>query len=256
MGEAVPLRREFGSPREDAHDARLADRRAHRVEPQGQRLEQLRRREHAPDIVARLKNRHRLIDHMIFVGAEMLHPALLDQFDHPARIQVDAEADAAAILREMLDRQAQPARTGRTQHEPVRAFRKKFVGQRLAEELVIDPEILERHTRLRRARCASGLKHIGRLAFAAPGDPAPHRTATQPLILEGAEALEIGEAFDLTTRIPAGLLCEVEPERAAGGRIKMPIHDLAHPRIEPLARIQRGRRRCALRRRRSGVHGP
>jgi hypothetical protein len=45
----------------------------------------------------------------------MFHPALLDQFDHPARIEVDAEADAAAELAEMLDGEAQAPRARRTE---------------------------------------------------------------------------------------------------------------------------------------------
>ena len=94
--EAVPLRRELGAAGEDAGDARLADRRAHRLEPQRQRLEQLRRREHAADVVAGLEDRHRLIDDVILVGLQVLAPALLDQLDDPARIEIDAEADAAA----------------------------------------------------------------------------------------------------------------------------------------------------------------
>ena len=77
---------------------------------QRERLEQLRRREHALDVVAGLQDRHRLIDDVILVRLEVLAPPLLDQLDHPARIEVHAERDAAAMLREMFDRQAQPAR--------------------------------------------------------------------------------------------------------------------------------------------------
>ena len=64
------------------------------------------------DVVPGLEDRDRLVDHVILVRLQMLAPAFLDQLDDPARIEIDAEADAAAILREMLDGQAQPARTG------------------------------------------------------------------------------------------------------------------------------------------------
>ena len=111
----------------------LRMRRAHRLEPQRQRLEQLRRREHALDVVAGAEDRDRLIDDVILVGLQVLGPALLDQLDDPARIEVDAEADAAAMLRQVLDRQPQPARAGRAEHQPVRALRKLVVGQRVAE---------------------------------------------------------------------------------------------------------------------------
>ena len=87
-----------------------------------ERLEQFRRGEHAPDVVPRLENGHRLIDDVRLVGLEVLAPAFLDQLDDPARIEVDAEADAAAILREVLDRQPQPPRARRPEHQPVRAL--------------------------------------------------------------------------------------------------------------------------------------
>ena len=93
--EAVPLRRELGAAREDAGDAHLPDGRAHRLEPQRQRLEQLGRREHAADVVAGLQDRDRLIDDVILVGLEVLAPSLLDQLDHPPRVEIHTEADAA-----------------------------------------------------------------------------------------------------------------------------------------------------------------
>ena len=90
---------------------------------QRQRLQQLRRREHAADVVAGAEDRDRLVDDVVLVGLEVIHPALLDQLDDPARIEIDREADAAAVLRQMLDRQPQPARTARPQHQPVGALR-------------------------------------------------------------------------------------------------------------------------------------
>ena len=47
--------------------------------------------------------------HVILVGLQVLHPALLDQLDHPARIEIHAEADAAAMLRQVFDAKAQDA---------------------------------------------------------------------------------------------------------------------------------------------------
>src|SRR5437867_3533263 len=105
--ETVPLRREFGPPGEDPGYSCLAYRCPHFFQAERKRLEQLGCGEHAPDVVAGLKNRNRLIDTMVLVGLQLLGPAFLDQLDHPARVQVDAEADAAAVLGEMLDRQAQ-----------------------------------------------------------------------------------------------------------------------------------------------------
>src|SRR6202011_3356312 len=94
--EPVPLRRKLRAARENSLDADLADTRAHRFEPERQGFEQLWRGEHALDVVAGLENRDRLIDDVILIGLQMLGPPLLDQLDHPARIEIDAEADAAA----------------------------------------------------------------------------------------------------------------------------------------------------------------
>ena len=38
------------------------------------------------------------------------------------------EADAAAVLGEVLDGEAQPARAGRAEHQPVGAFRERCSG--------------------------------------------------------------------------------------------------------------------------------
>ena len=64
--------------------------------------------------------------HVVLVRFEVLAPALLDQLDDPARIEIDAEADAAAVLGEVLDRQPQPPRPGRAEHQPVRALREEL----------------------------------------------------------------------------------------------------------------------------------
>ena len=73
----------------------------------GQRVEQLGRGEHAADVVPGREDRDGLVDAVLLVRFQVLHPALLDQLDDPARIQVDAEADAAAILRQVFHRQPQ-----------------------------------------------------------------------------------------------------------------------------------------------------
>ena len=57
---------------------------------------------------------------VLLVGLDLLHLPHLDQLDDPARIEVDHEADAAAVLGQVLDREAQPARPARADHQPVR----------------------------------------------------------------------------------------------------------------------------------------
>ncbi len=228
----VPLRRELGAAGKNAGDAGLANRRSRRLEPQRQRLEQLRRREHAADVVTGLEYRDRLIDDVALVGLEVIHPAFLDELDDPSRIEIDAERDAAAELREMLDRQSKTAGTRGAQHQPVRAFREVLVRQRRAEQLVIGAEILERHAGLRNARRAAGLEHIRRLAGESLRDPALHGTAAQPFVLECRKPRQVAEPADLLPRIPSELVCVVEPERRPRRRIEMPIDDVANMRVE------------------------
>src|SRR5438477_417247 len=81
------------------------------------------RRARSAHVVASLENGDGLIDDVVLVRLQVLGPPLLDQLDHPAGIEVDAEADAAAQLREVLDRQPQAPGTRRSEHEPVGALR-------------------------------------------------------------------------------------------------------------------------------------
>jgi len=46
----------------------------------------------------RLEKRQRLIDAVLFVTLGFLNVAALDQFDYPARVEIDAEGDASAML--------------------------------------------------------------------------------------------------------------------------------------------------------------
>ena len=90
-------------------------------------LQQLGRGEHALDVVVRPQDRQGLLDAVVLVVLQHGELALLDQADDPARIEVDAEADAAADLGQVLDGQPQPPRPGGTEHEPVRAAGKVLV---------------------------------------------------------------------------------------------------------------------------------
>ena len=92
-----------------------------------------------------------LVDHVGLVGLQVIHPALPDQLDHPARVEIDAEADAAAMLREVLHREAQAARTARPEHQPVGPLREALVGQRVGEQLVVGPEVVDGDAALRYA---------------------------------------------------------------------------------------------------------
>ena len=187
----MELRRHLGAAAEHAGDAGLLQRDA-----LAQRFEQLRRGEQALDGVVRLEERQRLVDDVALVELHHLHLAHLDQLDHPARIEIDHEADAAAMLREMFDGEPQPARAARADHQPVSALRKLVVRQRLAEQLVVDAEVVDVDARLRHAGAAAGLERVDRLVLVGARHPAPHRAAAQPLVLERAELVEVLVALE------------------------------------------------------------
>ena len=111
LSKTIPLRRKFGAARKDSRDAHLPNGRSHGFQSKRKRFQQLRSCKHAPDVVARLKNRDGLIDDVILVSVQVFAPALLDQLDHPSRIEIDTEADSAADLREVFDAEAETART-------------------------------------------------------------------------------------------------------------------------------------------------
>src|SRR5262245_20819686 len=164
-GEARPLRGELGPAREDPRDAGLLDAAALLLEAERERLEQLRGREHAADVVAGAQDGDRLVDHVLLVGLEVLGPALVDQLDDPARVEVDAEADPAAVLREVLDRQAQPARPRRAEHQPVRTLGEVLRGERSGVEVVVGAEVDAGDAALRDAGGAAGLEDEDRRAL-------------------------------------------------------------------------------------------
>src|SRR5262249_48486547 len=140
------------------------------------------------------------------------------------------------------DRQPQPARTRRPEHQPVRSPREVLVGQRLAEQLVVGPEVFHRDARLWNAGRPARLEDEHWFAGEAFRNPALHRAAAQPFVLEQPEPLQLVERLHFAARVESGLLRELQPERRAGRRIEMPVDDLANPGVERLARGWRGGR--------------
>src|SRR5439155_19862259 len=102
-GEAGELRSKFGAAGEDAGDARLLDAGTLFLKGIGQGFEKLGRSGQTFDVVTGFEHGQGLLDNVILVSIEVLHPTFFDELDDPAWVQVDAEADAAAILAEMLD---------------------------------------------------------------------------------------------------------------------------------------------------------
>jgi hypothetical protein len=135
------------------------------------------------------ENDNRLIDAVFLIGFGFLDVATFEKLDHPTRIEIHLKADASANLRQVFDRQPQTPRSGGTQLQPVRAFRKELLGQRIAEFGVVNPEIVHVDAHLRHTRRAARLKDEDRVVGVGLRHPAPHRTAPEPLILKEPEAL-------------------------------------------------------------------
>src|SRR5262249_36873017 len=78
------------------------------------------------------------------------------------------------------------------------------------------------------------LEDVGRLVLVAQGDPAAHRPAAQPLVLEVAEHPEVLVALDILERVEgerAGLL---QPQQGAGRVAEVPPDDVRDGRVELL----------------------
>ena len=137
-----------------------------------------------------------------------------------------------AVLRQVLDGQAETSRAGRTDHQPVAAPGKVLVGQRVAEHLVIGSEVVDVDPRLRNAGRAAGLEREDGLVGKGLRHPPADGPAPQPLVLEEAESVEVRVGPDLLPRVPVELLREVQPERRAGLGIEVPPDDVADVGVE------------------------
>ena len=135
------------------------------------------------------KDRDGLVDAVLLVLFEMFHPPLLDEFDHPSRIQVDAKADSASVLAQVLDGKPQTAWAGWSEHEPIGTFGKVLIRKSVAKEFVIDSEVIDDHSAFGDPGRPTGFEDIGWFAGKAFGDPAFDRSATQQLVLENREFL-------------------------------------------------------------------
>ena len=140
--------------------------------------------------------------------------AHLEELDDPARVEVDDEADAAAVLREVLDGETQAARPRRPEHEPVRALREKFVGQRVAEHLVVGAEVVDVDARLGHAGAAARLEDVDGTVGQTLRHPAADGAAAQPLVLEGPKRVEVVVGLNL---VGAGRSPESSRARARRG---------------------------------------
>src|SRR5215213_9452611 len=135
----------------------------------------------------------------------------------------------------MLNRQPQPPRAGRTEHQPVCPQRKVLLRQRLAEQGVIGPKIINRDAALGYARRPAGLKYVNWIVRQCLWYPTPHRAAAQPVVLKRRELSQVFEGADIRQWIELQLALEFEPERAASRFVKVPRDYLNNVRVQGFA---------------------
>ena len=123
----------------------------------------------------------------------------------------------------MFHGQAQTARTRRTQHEPVGIQGETLRRQSLGKEFVVHPEIPHVDPALGSAGGPSGLENEDGILRIGPRNPAPNRSAPQPIVVEQAEPGKISQTPHLLPRVPVRLAGPVEPEGTPGLRIEMPL---------------------------------
>tara|TARA_B100000809_G_scaffold250774_1_gene283591 strand:+ start:757 stop:1341 length:585 start_codon:yes stop_codon:yes gene_type:complete len=178
------------------------------------------------------ENGQGLIYHVILIGLGTLNPASLEAFDNPPGIHVEAEGDASPMLGKVLYGQAEPSWTCRPKRNPVRAGREALIRERLAEQLIIDPEIFTGNTALGKARAPACLEDVDGLSGKALRNPPLNRTAPQPFVLKRIKAGQVGEAPNLFAGVPGKIFGVIEPEGAARFRAEVPIDNLANPGVK------------------------
>ena len=198
-------------------------------------FQQLRRGEHAADVVIGRQEGDGLVNHMFLILEQFVFCAPLDELDHPARVQVHTKTDPFPSLGQVLDGQAQSTRARGAQHEPVSPPGKVLLGQGFGKQLVINAEVFDVDPGLGNPRCASRFENTDGAIRQALGYPSAHRPPAQPVVFEVAEPFEILEPLDSLSRIPAGLLCPLEPERAASLGAEMPLDQSANVSVQFLA---------------------
>ena len=135
----------------------------------------------------------------------------------------------------MLDGEAEPARSGGADHEPIVVAGEVGVTQRLGEGAVVDLVVVPADALLRHAGGAAGLEDAEGAAGVglAPGAPDFGLEVPQVLVLEvGEPGVEVVEGLDRLGGVPVLLAGPVQPERAAGLGVEVPLHDFAHVGVE------------------------
>src|SRR4029453_18777375 len=99
------------------------------------------------------------------------------------------------------------------------------VGQRLAEVLVVDPEIVDHHATLGNASRAARLEDVRRPPRIGLRPPAARRPAAEPLVLKQRKLPRVLVALHLLERIELQLPLLREPKRAAGRAREVMLDD-------------------------------
>ena len=98
----------------------------------------------------------------------------------------------------MFDGQAETSRAAGSEVQPVCAAWEEFVGKRVGERFVIDAEVFVRDAGISGfAGGSAGLEGEDRFIGVGLWDPAPHRSSTEPLVLEKPKLIEIFISMDV-----------------------------------------------------------
>ena len=201
-----------------------------------ERLEQLRRREQAADVVVRAQQRERLVDHVLLVASAMSRMS-------PALRSLITQRGSRSTMKQMPPRCWARCSTARRRRrgplgptvQPVGALGEELLGQRVAEGLVVDAEVVDVDARLRHAGRAAGLEDRDRPAPRSPSAPSAargRRAATRPRRSRTCRGRRSPSRPGAGRSPPAS----PSPARTAcRWGVEVPGHDLAHPGVEPVA---------------------
>jgi hypothetical protein len=132
----------------------------------------------------------------------------------------------------VFDAKPQSAGAGGTKHQPVCTARKIFIGQCVAEELVVGSKILTIDPRFGSPRGPSRFENKHRFSRESFGNPSLDGTATQPFILEETKTSQVLELLDFPARIETQLFHAIEPKGTTCCGVEMPRDDFTYPRIQ------------------------
>ena len=139
-----------------------------------------------------------------------------EDFFHPTWVQINEVTDAAAVIGEVLDGQAEPAGTSGAYHQPGAAAGEMCVGDFGGELFIVRFVIIPADALLGHAGGATGFENIEGAALVFFGHPNFRLKVAQPFVLKMRKAQHVAESLYLFDRVPSCLAGPIEPEGAAG----------------------------------------